>query len=89
MTRRSLLWLLGTSLTGCLGCWSSKSIFVEYECFLCKGAGTIRCTLCSGNYGPARNSGPNKICKSCGGAGHIQCPTCKGKRKLSNNPLAS
>ena len=94
MTRRGLLWLLGTSMTGCIGCMSSKSIFTEYECFLCKGVGTMRCTGCFGkgsnvSFGPGLSSGPTTICKTCGGSGQMKCQTCKGKGKLSNNPLAS
>jgi hypothetical protein len=87
MTRRALLGLFA-SIAGCLGC-TSKSIFVEYECFLCKGAGFLPCTGCGGK-GAYRDfdRGPLPTCKSCGGSGRLRCPTCKGKRTLSNNPLA-
>jgi hypothetical protein len=55
MTRRALLGLLGATATGCLGC-TSKSVFVEYECFLCNGAGMVRGQIRSrhqlGAHGP-------------------------------------
>ena len=93
MTRPVLVLFAGCLLAGCFGCGSSNPVFRDYECFWCKGAGTIRCTACFGkgstmSFDSAMKSGPAKLCETCGGSGQMKCPTCKGKGKLSNNPLA-
>jgi hypothetical protein len=92
MRRRFFLLVAGLSLTGCLGCGSSESIFRDYECFWCKGAGTIRCTACFGqgvtrSFESVTKSGPARSCDTCGGSGNMACSCCKGTGKLSNNPL--
>jgi len=91
MTRRALLTMLGSTLAGCFGC-TSKSVFTDYECFLCKGAGTMRCTGCFGkgstySFESGTSSGRSRICATCGGSGQMKCQTCSGKGKLSNNPF--
>ena len=91
MTRRGLLRALGTSLLGGIGC-SPKTVFTEYECFLCKGAGTMRCTGCFGkgsniSFESGMKPGPTRNCSTCGGSGQMKCQTCQGKGKLSNNPF--
>jgi len=94
MTRRIFLIFFGSPLAGCLGCGSSSNpVFNEYECFLCKGEGTVRCTGCFGqgvkiSFKSATEAGPSETCDICSGTGKMQCQTCKGKGKLSNNPLA-
>lgn len=91
MNRRQLLAILPACLTAGLGC-QPQSVFTEYECFLCKGAGTIRCTGCFGKGTTAKFQGGihsmrTERCWTCSGSGKAKCHTCKGTGKLSNNPL--
>jgi hypothetical protein len=93
MTRRFFLLVAGISLAGGLGCGRSESVFQEYDCFWCKGAGTIRCTACFGqgemrSFESTMKPGPGSICSACSGSGNMACTCCKGTGKLSNNPLA-
>ena len=92
MTRRALLGILGWTISASAGC-HSKGVFTVYECFWCKGAGTIRCTGCFGKgttfkFDSGITSGRSQTCSTCNGSGRAKCRTCKGQGKLSNNPLA-
>jgi DnaJ-class molecular chaperone len=85
--------LSGVLLSACVGCGSSDSMFVEYDCFWCKGEGTMQCTACFGKGEAVSLESPtltasSQVCDKCGGTGMMDCPQCKGKGKVSNNPLA-
>src|SRR5687767_2345605 len=91
MTRRLFLLVTCFPLALFLGCGSSESLFQEYECFCCQGAGTSRCTICFGqgvttSFESITQGGSSQICGNCGGTGNMPCACCKGKGKLSNNP---
>jgi DnaJ-class molecular chaperone len=93
MNRRFWLLLVGLLVIGLLGCGLPNSAFKEYECFWCKGKGTVQCTTCFGKGSTLSFEGSpmksrSKPCNQCGGTGKMTCPTCKGKGKLSNNPVA-
>jgi hypothetical protein len=92
MNRRVFLLTSGMSVAGILGC-ESRPMFQDYECFWCKGAGTIRCTDCFGKgvsmrFDSGMQFGSSSACTTCGASGNMRCPTCDGKGKLSNNPTA-
>jgi hypothetical protein len=93
MKSRTFLLGSGLLLAACLGCGAPDSVFVEYDCFWCKGESEMKCTNCFGTGNTISFESPTltsstQVCDECGGTGMMDCPQCKGKGKVSNNPLA-